>query len=184
MTTLPKSCPPASRVAVRRCREAGWDPDGRARRACVAPRSRALLPEAVLPCLGHQTDGETLEKCCGRITTTPQGDSTIGSHGFSFAPRSGSRASTRSGHPRTGNGHAHGSTRWPAGGARSQDAVYSVGDRVGRRLSRDPVQGHHRPFCQGEPHRQAELCATAPEIVKDIYSFLRLPAIFIYYRKT
>src|SRR5215831_9461867 len=28
---------------------------------------------------------------------TGQGDSTIGSHGFSFAPRSGSRASTRSG---------------------------------------------------------------------------------------
>src|SRR5215510_62427 len=76
MTTLPKSCPPASRVAVRRCREAGWDPDGRARRACVAPRSRALLPEAVLPCLGHQTDGETLEKCCGRMTTGPRSSRT------------------------------------------------------------------------------------------------------------
>src|SRR5262249_17833906 len=66
---------------------------------------------------------------------TRQGDSTIGSHGFSFAPRSGSRASTRSGHPRTGNGPAHRSTRWPAGGEGSQAALHFIGDRVGRRLS-------------------------------------------------
>src|SRR5262250_538223 len=103
---------------------------------------------------------------------TRQGDSAIGSHGFSFAPRSGSRASTRSGHPRTGNGPAHGSTRWPSGGERSQGALYSVGDRVGRRLSRDPVQGHRRPFCQGEPHRQPDSAPRTRRLSRPYIHFL------------
>src|SRR5262245_33110075 len=105
---------------------------------------------------------------------TRQGDSAIGSHGFSFAPRSGSRASTRSGHPRTGNGPAYRSTRWPAGGERSQDALYVVGDRVRRRLSRDPVQGHRRPFCQGEPHRQADSAPGSQRLSRPYIHFFML----------
>ncbi len=72
----------------------------------------------------------------------------------------------------------HGAAGLPTEGKTCHDVSRPAHDRA-KKLSRDPIQGHHPPPGQGFTPQTGRLCARALELVKAIYSFLS-PLLYSY----
>lgn len=77
---------------------------------------------------------------------------------------------------------AHGAAGRPTEGKTCHDVSRPAHD-CAKKLSRDPIQGHHPPSGQGFTPQTGRLCARARVLVKTIYSFLSI-LIYSYIKLT